>query len=119
MPEVKLRHDYIKARKLRAKMSLPEVLLWQYLRRQPLGVKFRRQHPVGPFVIDFYCPMARLGMEIDGIAHSMGNRPERDAARDEWLTVRGIEILRIPAEDVLKSAVDVAEAIVRHCRCRG
>lgn len=113
------RHDYAKARQLRAAMSLPEVLLWRLLRRKPNGVKFRRQHPVGPYAIDFYCPSAKLGFEIDGIAHDMGDRPEKDASRDVWLAEQGIEIVRIPASEVLKSDVDAAEAILRRCgrRC--
>ena len=114
----KPQHAYAKARQLRRSMSLPEVILWKLLCKQPLGVKFRRQHPVGPFVIDFYCPGAKLGIEIDGIAHDMGENPERDVARDEWLRERGIEITRIPAADVLKSATSVAEAIISLCRSR-
>ena len=108
-------HDYAKARKLRSSMSLPEVLLWNYLRKKPQGVKFRRQHPVGNYVIDFYCPSARIGIEIDGIAHDMGDRPVKDQARASWLAEQGIRIVRIPASDVLKSVVDAAAAIVAFC----
>ncbi|MCB2061809.1 MAG: endonuclease domain-containing protein [Novosphingobium sp.] len=104
-----------KARSLRRNMTLPEVLLWRVLRKEPQGIKFRRQHPVGPFVIDFYCPRAKLGIEIDGKPHDMGNRPERDEVRTQLLAQRGIALLRIPAPDVLKSVPDVAEAIVRRC----
>ena len=111
-------HNYAKARRLRANMSLPEVLLWRFLRKQPLGVKFRRQHPVGEYVLDFYCPAAKLGIEIDGIAHDMGDRPERDVLRDHWLAERGIEIRRIPAKDVLRSVEEVAYSIVIFCRER-
>jgi len=99
-------------------MSLPEVLLWQALRRSPCEIKFRRQHPVGPFVLDFYCPAARLGIEIDGIVHDMGSRPQRDEARAIWLTDHGIALLRIPAAEVLNSADDVAEAVIASCRRR-
>jgi very-short-patch-repair endonuclease len=108
-------HDYAKARKLRSNMSLPEVLLWNHLRKKPEGVKFRRQHPVGNYVIDFYCPSARIGIEIDGIAHEMGNRPEKDGARDAWLAEQGIRIVRIPASEVLKSVVHAAAAIIALC----
>ena len=59
-----------RARKLRTKMSLPEVLLWQALRSQHMaGLRFRRQHPVGPYILDFYRASARLAVEIDGTAH--------------------------------------------------
>ena len=108
-------HDYAKARKLRSNMSLPEVLLWNHLRKKPLGVKFRRQHPVGSYVIDFYCPSSRIGIEIDGVAHDMGDRPVRDEVRDNWLVEQGIRIVRIPASEVLKSIVDAAAAIVALC----
>ena len=108
-------HNYAKARKLRAKMSLPEVLLWQYLRKQPMGVKFRRQHPVGEYVIDFYSPAAKIGIEIDGIAHDMGDRPQRDVIRDAWLRAQGVEILRIPAKNVLMSVEQAAHSIILYC----
>ncbi len=111
-------HNYAKARRLRAEMSLPEVLLWQYLRKKPLGIKFRRQHRVGEYVIDFYSPASKLGIEIDGIAHEMGDRPDRDAIRDGWLAMQGIEILRIPAKDVLKSVEQAAHSIILSCRDR-
>jgi len=106
------------ARKLRRDMTLPEVLLWQFLRMQPDGIKFRRQHPIGPFVLDFYCPSAKLGVEIDGKAHDMGERPAHDEGRTAWLAERGMQVLRIPASDVLKSAEYVADAIAAACRKR-
>ncbi len=108
-------HDYAKARQLRRDMSLPERLLWRELRGKPLGIKFRRQHPIGAFVLDFYCPSARIGIEIDGIAHDMGDRPARDERRDALLREQGIEVLRIAASDVLESPADVAEAILARC----
>lgn len=99
-------------------MSLPEVLLWERLRRHPLGLKFRRQHPVGPYVLDFYCPPAKVGIEVDGIAHEMGDRPERDEARDRWLGEQGIDVLRVPVAEILESVDAVAEALVACCRER-
>ncbi|OYW44669.1 MAG: hypothetical protein B7Z36_06385 [Novosphingobium sp. 12-63-9] len=90
-----------KARKLRSVMSLPEVLLWCELRKRPAGIKFRRQHPSGPYVVDFFCSDARLAIEIDGHAHSTGDRPARDEARDAWFAQTGIATLRIAAKDVL------------------
>lgn len=95
-------HAYAKARQLRRDMSLPERLLWRELRGKPAGLKFRRQHPVGPYVIDFYCASAKLGIEIDGIAHDMGERPERDMRRD-----------------VLNAAGQAAETVLALCRARG
>jgi very-short-patch-repair endonuclease len=102
------------ARKLRRQMSLPEGLLWQQLRHRPMGLKFRKQHPVGRFVVDFYCAQKKLVIEIDGISHNMGDNPARDVARDELLRTLGLEIIRIPAAAVLKDPVAIAGSIVAH-----
>jgi very-short-patch-repair endonuclease len=103
------------AKRLRREMSLPEVLLWNRLRGKPMGVKFRNQHPVEDYVLDFYCAAKRLAFEIDGIAHDMGDRPQRDVRRDAKLASLGIEVVRIAASDVLKDADGTAEAIVKFC----
>jgi very-short-patch-repair endonuclease len=100
---MRLRGNKDQARRLRRNMSLPEVLLWQHLRKKPDGVQFRRQHAAGPYVLDFFCATANLAIEIDGEAHSRGGRPERDALRDEWLRDQGVRVPRIPAIDVLKN----------------
>jgi very-short-patch-repair endonuclease len=107
-----------RARKLRKEMSLPEVLLWRVLRGQPQGVKFRRQHPAGEFNMDFYCSDARLCIEIDGIAHGMGDRPLRDSKRDEWMRSQGIDTIRVAASDVLGDASVVGDALIALARSR-
>ena len=99
----------LNARKLRRNMTLPEVLLWRWLRQRPEGLKFRRQYPTGPYVLDFFCSDARLAIEVDGEAHSRGDRPDRDQARDQWLRSAGIETLRIAAADIL----DDTDAVLR------
>ncbi|GAA4825930.1 hypothetical protein GCM10023232_24850 [Sphingosinicella ginsenosidimutans] len=99
-----------RARRLRRDMTLPELLLWRALRARPGNLKFRRQHPTGPFILDFFCSDARLAIEIDGEAHSRGDRPERDERRDAWLRTSAIETLRIPASEVLNDP----EAITRY-----
>mgnify|MGYP005991164251 CR=1 FL=1 len=106
------------ARKLRRALSLPEVLLWRVLRARPGGFKFRRQHPAGPFVLDFYCAEARLCIEIDGQAHDRGDGPVRDARRDAVLKAHGIETLRIPASDVLADMASVVVGIVATVEAR-
>jgi very-short-patch-repair endonuclease len=93
-------------------MSLPEVLLWQRFKGAALGVSFRKQHPIGPYRADFYCASARLVVEIDGIAHDMGDRPARDERREQVLMERGYRLLRIPATDVLRDPDAIAAAIV-------
>jgi len=106
---------YRNAKRLRRKMSLPEVLLWQILRKQPGYIKFRRQHPIGRYVLDFYVLELKLAIEIDGIAHDMGDRPDRDETRDQWIESQGVRMLRIAAKDVLANPVAVADSIVRLC----
>jgi very-short-patch-repair endonuclease len=105
------------ARRLRRTMTLPEVLLWQALK--PAEVRIRKQHPCGPFVVDFYCAAATLVIEIEGIVHDMGDRPARDQERFAWLEQQGYAVVRIPAVEVLKDVGEVAEAIVAMCRERG
>jgi len=101
-----------RARKLRQRLSKPEAMLWQVLRLSPCGYKFRKQHPAGPFVLDFFCARANLAIEIDGFAHDTGDRPERDSRRDDWLSANRIDTMRIPAHDVLADVVAVADSIV-------
>ena len=100
-----------RARRLRRAMTLPEAILWRELRRRTLaGFRFRRQHPVGPYVLDFYCPEARLALEVDGAAHDHPIRAAQDDHRTAWLAGRGIRVLRLPARDVLRG--DDAEHVL-------
>jgi very-short-patch-repair endonuclease len=92
-------------------MSLPEVLLWQRLRGRKAGVKFRSQHPIGPYVVDFYCSESRLVIEVDGEVHNRGDRPAHDEARDAFLRENGHQVMHLPAADILKDADGVAAAI--------
>jgi very-short-patch-repair endonuclease len=95
-------------------MSLPEVLLWQRLRGSPQGVGFRKQHPIDPYVADFYCSAAKLVIELDGIAHDLGDRPERDEMRDAFLAEHGYRLFRISATDVLRDPDAIAQSIVAY-----
>ena len=104
---------YKNARQLRRDLSLPEKLLWVRLRGAE--VRFRRQHPIGPYVLDFYCAAAKLAIEVDGTAHDFGNRPRRDEVRTEWLKHQGMEVLRIPAAEVLADPDAVADALIKMC----
>ncbi len=74
---------------------------------------FRRQHPIGPYVLDFYCAKARLAVEVDGISHDMGDRPQRDTRRDARLRAQGVSIMRIPAGQVMLAIDEVVDSIVR------
>ena len=103
------------ARQQRRAMSPPEVKLWALLRRSPNGIRFRRQHPIGPYVADFYCPAAKLVIEIDGLVHDTAAAAERDAARNDYMSRLGLQVLRIPAADVLRDAVEVADGLLKLC----
>jgi very-short-patch-repair endonuclease len=102
------------ARRLRRNLSPPEARLWIRLReRKPGKPVFRRQCPIGPYVLDFFCAEARLAVEIDGLSHGWGDRPQRDASRDAWLQARGFTVMRIAALEAMRDADEAAEAIVR------
>ena len=97
-----------RAKALRAKLSPPEVKLWLLIRhRDPEKPTFRRQHPVGPFILDFYCAKAKLAVEIDGWSHNMGD-PTRDERRDAWLLSQGIRVVRYTAKDVFRDPGEIA-----------
>ena len=104
-----------KARILRRSMTQPEARLWQILRTRPKGLKFRRQHPAGSYVLDFYCPAFRLASEVDGMAHDMGNNPARDVRRDAWLQDKGYRVLRIPAREIGEDVETVLRHILNAC----
>ena len=92
-----------RAKRLRREMSLPEVVLWQHLRGRRLrDMRFRRQHAVGPYILDFYSADARLCVEIDGVSHNSVEQAAHDGRRTEWLRQQGIAVLRLAASDVLK-----------------
>jgi len=93
-------------------MSLPEILLWQRLKGSPQGIAFRKQHPISGYRVDFYCAAAKLVIEVDGAAHDMGDRPERDVERTKWLEAKGYQVIRISAADVLRDADAAAQSIV-------
>ena len=105
----------LRARRLRRSMTLPEGLLWQALRTRPEGLKFRRQHPLGPFIADFYCASAKLVIEVDGSGHGLGERPARDERRDLWMRGQGLRVVRIAAVDVMRDLEAVVRMIVAEC----
>ena len=98
-----------RAREQRRQMTRPEQLLWSALRRSPIGQRFRKQHPAGPFVLDFYCPAAKLCVEVDGQSHDFTSA--HDAARDRWLARQGVRTLRVAARDVMENLAGVVELI--------
>ncbi|HZW17160.1 MAG TPA: endonuclease domain-containing protein [Brevundimonas sp.] len=89
------------AKRLRRPMTPPEARLWTRLRGHRLGGhKFRRQHPVGPYITDFYCAAARLAVEVDGRIHDDPLQMAHDRRRTAWLARQGIRVIRIAALSV-------------------
>ncbi len=89
-------------------------MLWSALKRRRLaGVKFRRQHSAGSFVLDFYCPDRRLAVEVDGGVHDDPSRADYDGTRHRWLAARAIRVVRVTNEEVL-TQLDVASERIRH-----
>lgn len=107
-----------RARQLRRKLTLPEVVLWQQLRKRPDGLRFRRQIPCNGYVIDFACLERRLAIEVDGEVHSMGTNPLRDEIRSNRLAAAGFRMLRIAARDVLNNLDGVMVHILTICANR-
>jgi very-short-patch-repair endonuclease len=103
-----------RARAMRKTMSEPEVMLWSRLRgRGPDKPTFRRQHPFGSVILDFYCPAARLAIEVDGATHWDEAAQAKDAARDRWLASQGVRVSRIPASDIYRDLSQAADGILR------
>jgi very-short-patch-repair endonuclease len=104
-----------RAKALRQTMSLPEVLLWKAIKGGAVDrLQFRKQHPIGPYVLDFYCHAAKLAVEVDGASHGTEDRPERDARRDAWLEEQGIATLRLPASLILRDVDAAVRTIQGH-----
>ena len=98
------------ARNLRKNMTDSEKQLWQFLRqRQVNGYKFRRQAPIGPYIVDFVCYEKRLILELDGGQHQ--DNVAYDASRDEWLKQQGFIVVRFWNNDVLQNTQGVLETI--------
>jgi len=99
------------ARRLRRNMTPAEQKLWEALKgRQVAGLKFRCQHPVGPFVLDFYCPERRLVVELDGGIHEM--LENRDQARTAQLADYGYHVIRFRNDEVFDDLDSVLERIL-------
>ena len=101
-----------KAKGLRAEMTEAEVKLWLKLRKnQLLGYKFRRQHPIFLFIVDFYCHKAKLVVEVDGKVHEDPEQQEYDENRTYELENLGLTVIRFTNEEVLKNMDHVVQQI--------
>ena len=107
------------ARQFRKAMTHPEARLWtslKTLRHEDITV--RRQHPVGPYILDFYCERAKLAIEVDGEIHNRDDHPQRDERRDAWLLEQGIETLRIPAFEIMLNPDETVAGLLQLIRFR-
>ena len=109
-------HLIQRARSLRRRQTDAEKLLWSLVRdRQLAGFKFRRQYPVEPYILDFYCAELKLAIELDGGQHALPAGSEADRVRDGFLASRGLRILRFSNLQMLKETESVLEHLSETC----
>ena len=104
-------------RALRRRSTDAEIVLWKHLRGRGLeGLKFRRQHPCGPFILDFYCAEQRVAIELDGGQHYEPGAQAYDERRTTYLQLQGITVLRFPTDLVFRELSAVMECIANTLR---
>ena len=118
-----MQNDYQKEklalrRKLRSNPTNAKMLMWRVLRKKQTGFRFRRQHPIGRYIVDFYCPEVRLVIEVDGDVHSLEASVEYDEIRDEFIRAQDYEILRVTNNEVLTNMSMVFALIKDICEER-
>ena len=105
------------AKAMRQDMTKAERRLWRYLRKPGIGgLRFRRQTPIGPYIVDFFCPERRLIVEVDGDQHGLPDSEKRDAERDAWLAAQGYRVVRVWNRDVIANVAEACmtiEAVAR------
>jgi very-short-patch-repair endonuclease len=102
------------ARKMRQEPTKAEKCLWSFLRRKQLGgYKFRRQHPIGPYIVDFCCVEKKLIVEADGDVHAF--QESKDLERTKWLEGEGYRFLRFANQNILQQTEAILEAILQAC----
>ncbi len=104
-----------RSREMRHPQTAAEATVWRHLRNRNLEFKFRRQHPIDRFIIDFYCAVVKLCIEIDGDMHSEKEQQEYDAARTQYLESIGCTVIRFTNEEVRFSIYEVVQKIVSAC----
>jgi very-short-patch-repair endonuclease len=103
----------VRRRALRSSSTDAERALWARLRaKRLLGFKFRRQHPCGPYILDFYCPSGQLAVELDGGQHFNLAAQDYDLRRTAFLLRRGVRVLRFPTDLVFREPIAILDAIV-------
>ena len=112
--------DYLDIkRRLRSNMTGPEARLWSRLRaRQLQGLKFRRQHGIGPYIVDFYCPEQSLVIEVDGDSHADADQVVKDKQREQYLQSLGLRVIRYINDDIVKNLDGVLEDLAERISSR-
>jgi very-short-patch-repair endonuclease len=104
---------YQRAAWMRRHLTAPEARLWRCLKGGKLeGFKFRRQHPLGPYILDFYCMAAKVAIEVDGAVHETPERMLHDRRRTAWLEEQGVRVLRYPALSIRDNLEGVLAGIL-------
>ena len=109
-----------KVRYLRKDGTKTEKILWEELRNNNLGIKFRRQHPIDMFIIDFYAPSIKLAIELDGSIHKIKENREYDTKRTQYLESKDIKILRFwnsGIENNLKNTLIIIKEKIKELSC--
>jgi very-short-patch-repair endonuclease len=110
---------FARARQLRRNMTLAEQELWKHIRKNQIGgFRFRRQHPVAQFILDFYCHESTLAIELDGKIHSQPDQRLYDIERDQVIQALGIKVIRFKNEEVFGSLPNVLSRIQLELRKR-
>lgn len=102
---------------LRNNMTEPEKRLWQILRNQQMGVKFRRQHGIGHYIVDFYCPERKLVIEVDGDSHDTDDAQHYDTVRADFMLALGITTMRFTNHDVMTNLNHIYQQIAQQLTC--
>lgn len=114
----KAKYKYGLARQFRKALTPPEARLWARLKGKADSLHFREQHPIGPYIVDFYCPKANLIVEVDGLVHDIADVAVKDERRDKWLSSFSLEILRISASDIMADPDNAALGVISYAQSR-
>jgi very-short-patch-repair endonuclease len=101
----------VNARNNRNNPTEAEALLWEYLRAEGLGVNFKRQHIIGPYIADFVCLSSKLVIELDGAYHQLPEQQVSDEQRTEWLNQNGYRVLRFTNKELFNNIDEVLRKI--------
>lgn len=116
MTKIFNRRKYIVFRnELRNSMTKSEVILWKHISHNSLGYKFRRQHGVGKYIVDFYCPKLKLAIEVDGMTHNNEKVFENDVVRENFLKSNGITVRRYGSDKIFNDLKNVLDDLYNVC----